>query len=375
MLTGKERIQRILRHQPVDRIGLFEVFWRETAQRWTDEGHIECPDDIADHFGLDLLRTGGALTPGAWRLVNLIGDLDAGDQVVEETDDAKLVRNGNGALLRWRKGGSGAPEHVDFLVKDRAGWEKHIRPHLINNAEYPRRLNLVNYRSMQVECDRNGVYFTAGVVGAFDTMNELCGHENLLVGMAMDPDWICDMCDVYATASVELLEMAFASEGLPDGLWVWDDLGFKNRPFMSPAMYREIIFPAHKRLFDFAHAKGLPVILHTDGLIESLVPQLIEAGIDCLQPLEVKAGMDLLKIKRLYGDRIALIGGMDARELISNDLGRVRKELEAKLPGALAGSGYVLQVDHSVSHQVDYETYKYFVAEGLKIGTYGDCAC
>jgi uroporphyrinogen decarboxylase len=139
---------------------------------------------------------------------------------------------------------------------------------------------------------------------------------------------------------------------------------------MSPSMYREMIYPSHKRLFSFAHSHRLPVILHTDGLIESLIPQLIEAGVDCLQPLEIKAGMDLVKVKKAYGDRLALIGGMDARTLISNDLGRVKQELETKIPAAMAGSGYVLQVDHSVSHQVDYETYKYFVDEGLRIGRY-----
>jgi uroporphyrinogen decarboxylase len=198
----------------------------------------------------------------------------------------------------------------------------------------------------------------------------LCGHEGILVGMAMDPDWVRDMCDVYVSLVINLLEMAFAQEGLPDGLWVWDDLGFKHRPFMSPSMYREMIFPSHKRLYDFAHSHGLPVIQHTDGLIESLIPPLIEAGIDCLQPLEIKAGMDLVKVKKKFGDRIALIGGMDARVLISNDLERVKKELETKLPEAMAGSGYILQVDHSVSHEVRYETYKYFVERGLEIGTY-----
>jgi len=139
---------------------------------------------------------------------------------------------------------------------------------------------------------------------------------------------------------------------------------------MSPAMYGELIFPAHKRLFDFAHSRKLPVVLHTDGLIEPLLPKLIEAGVDCLQPLEVKAGMDLLKIKKAYGERLAFIGGMDARELASNDLGRVRRELESKLPQAMVGGGYVLQVDHSVPKGVNYETYKYFVEKGLRIGTY-----
>ncbi|MBN2021176.1 MAG: hypothetical protein JW809_00135 [Pirellulales bacterium] len=370
-LTGKERIGRILRREPVDRIGLFEVFWRETADRWAAEGHIERPETVGEHFGLDLLRTGGAMTPAAWRLVNLIADLDAGDQIVEETDDVRLVRNGNGALLRWCKDGSGAPEHVDYLVKSRAAWREHIRPRLTNTDAYERRLDLANYRALRADCERKGVFFTAGVLAAFDTLNELCGHETILTAMATDPDWVRDMGDVYTRATIDLLALLFEREGLPDGMWLWDDLGFKHRPFMSPAMYREMIFPSHKQLIDFAHGRGLPVILHTDGLVESLVPSLIEAGVDCLQPLEVKAGMDLVKIKRLHGEQIALIGGMDARELISNDLARVERELAGRLPQAMAGGGYVLQVDHSVPPQVDYATYKHFVETGLAMGTYG----
>ena len=139
---------------------------------------------------------------------------------------------------------------------------------------------------------------------------------------------------------------------------------------MSTAMYRELVFPAHRKLFGFARAHKLPVVLHCDGFVEALIPSLIEAGIDCLQPLEVKAGMDLVRVKRNFGERIALIGGMDARALETNDLSAVRRELESKLPVAMSGSGYVLQVDHSVSPLVEYETYRYFVDQGLAIGTY-----
>ncbi len=371
MLTSKERFGRILKHQPVDRVGLFEVIWQETASQWAAAGHFERPEAVSDHFGLDVRRAGGEITPMTWKLLDLVGNLDAGQEVLEETETARLVRDGNGAVLRWRKDQSGAPEHVDFAVRDRRGWEEHVRPYLADDRHLERRINFDGYRKLRDKCTRENRFLTAGVVAAFDLMSPMCGHEYLLTGMAADPDWVRDMGELYATLTVRLLEILFAREGMPDGLWVWDDLGFKHRPFMSPAMYRELIFPAHRRLFEFAHSRGLPVVLHCDGLIEPLLPHLIEAGIDCLQPLEVKAGMDLLRLKRLYGQRIALIGGMDVRELISNDLGRVRRQLELKLPAAMAGSGYVLQVDHSVPPQVNYETYRYIVEEGLKIGSYG----
>ncbi len=60
-LTSKERISRVLKHQSVDRIGLFEVFWRETAEKWSAEGHFEKPEMISDHFGLDVRDGNGAL--------------------------------------------------------------------------------------------------------------------------------------------------------------------------------------------------------------------------------------------------------------------------------------------------------------------------
>jgi len=369
-LTSKERFDRILKHQPVDRVGLFEVFWRETAQKWSAEGHFAQPEMASDHFGLDVRRTGGEITPGDYRTINLIADIDAGEQVVEETESLRLIRDGNGALLRWLKTGSGAPEHVGFTVKDRRGWEEHIRPYLLDEQTYERRINFSSYRELRAKCARDHRFMTCGVVGAFDQMSPMCGHEHLLVGMALDAEWVREMADLYATVTVYLLEILFEREGLPDGLWVWDDLGFKNGPFMSPAMYRAILYPAHKKLFDFAHRYGLPVILHCDGYVEALIPSLIEAGINCLQPLEAKAGMDLPKLKKRFGNQIALIGGMDVRVLETNDRWAVEAELLSKLPVAMTGSGYVLQVDHSVSPLVAYETYKYFVERGLEIGTY-----
>jgi uroporphyrinogen decarboxylase len=386
MTTGKERIAQVLWRQPADRVGLFEVFWTETARRWSAEGHFSKPEMVEDHFGLDLRRC---------RALDIIANLDAGEEVVDEndttqfgfvgapaasgrreeviaeTETTRLVRDGNGAVLRWLKGSSGAPEHVDFLVKDRPAWEEYIRPHLVNEATRERRITFDFYRAMRTYCTAHHLFFTCGVVGPFDLMTPMCGHEHLLAGMAAEPGWARDMVGVYSRITIELMETLFAREGLPDGLWVWDDLAFKQKPFMSPVMFRELICPAYRLIFQWAHARKLPVILHSDGFVEPLLPDLIEAGIDCLQPLEVKAGMDLLRVKKRFGDRIALIGGMDARVLETNDLAAVRAELEHKLPGAMAGSGYVLQADHSVSNLVNYETYQYFVETGLRLGTNG----
>jgi len=101
-----------------------------------------------------------------------------------------------------------------------------------------------------------------------------------------------------------------------------------------------------------------------------LLDDLVDAGFDCLQAMEVKAGMDPVRISKKFGKRLALFGGMDVRPLVRNDLDGVRKELQ-KLPDLMkGGGGYILHSDHSIPGECDYATYKFFVEEGLRIGTY-----
>lgn len=355
-MTSVERISRILRREPVDRIGLFEHFWGDTLQKWQAGGHIESNEDLATHFDFDL---------GSCWAFNAVADLDFEPEVIEETDETILTRDGNGAVLRKHKLHNATPEHVDFAVKDRKAWEEQIRPLL---TPTPERIKFEAYRDakkMTQDADR---FFCWSGVNVFELMHPVCGHEHMLVGMALDPDWVRDMANVYADLTIGLMEILFAREGKPDGVWFYEDMGFKNRPFMSPDMYKAIIQPAHKKTIDFAHAQGLPVIMHSCGFVEPLLPHIVDAGIDCLQVIEVKAGMDLLRIKKDFGDRIALCGGMDARNLVANDRDAIQKELAEKIPVAMEGSGYILHSDHSIPTTTEYETYRFFVDEGLRLG-------
>ena len=360
-LTSRERVARTLKREPIDHIGAHESFWGDTQRAWTEAGHLAEGESLHDHFDLDIRMS--------WPL-NMAGNLDAEEEIVEETDETKLVRNANGALLRWWKNKAGTPEHVDFLVKDRAGWNEHIRPRLLNADDYRRRINFEAYCDARDAAARDNRFFCWSGTNVFELMHPVCGHEYMLMGMALDPAWIKDMCTVYSELIVALQEILFAAEGLPDAIWFYEDMGFKAKPFMSPAMYREIILPAHKRTFGYAHSLGLDVIVHSCGFVEPLVPGLIEAGMNCLQAMEVKAGMDLIELKKKYGETIALMGGLDIRALESNDTAVVEAELNKKLPVAMAGGGYVLHTDHSVSSRVNYETYKYFLQRGREIGTY-----
>jgi uroporphyrinogen decarboxylase len=357
-MTGKERMSRILKHQSVDRVGLYEHFWGDTYKAWHEAGKIKEGASFADVFGYDMDE--------CWPL-NTVADLDFERQVVAETEETITYLDGNGAVLRRHKLHDTTPEHVDFRVKEREEWEKTIKPLLTPD---PRRINFEAYRKAKKAAADAGRFFVWSGINAFECIHPMCGHQNMLMGMALDPDWVLDMAMTYGKLTVELQKMLFEKEGLPDGIWYYEDLGFKQHPFMSTDMYRDLIKPAHVLTIDYAHSLGLPVIVHSCGFVEPLIPDMIDAGMNCLQVIEIKAGMDLLKLHRLYGDKISFMGGIDVRVLYTNDRKKIDAELEAKIPVVKEGFNFIVHSDHSIPKTVDYETYRYFIDKALELGKY-----
>ncbi len=364
-MTGKERISNILQHKPTDRIGLFEHFWGDTHRAWTSgedaTSEIKPGEGFEDHFNYDLTT--------CW-CFNLCADLDFVSYVVAEDDDTVTVKDGNYATLRRHKKHDSTPEHIAFDIDCREKWDELIKPKLLDPANFRRRINFEAYRGAKAYAASKERFFFWSGVNVFECMHPVSGHVGMLIAMLDDPEWLSDMTKTFAELTVELQKILFEEEGKPDGVWYYEDMGFKNAPFMSPAMYEEFIYPAHKYTCDYAHGIGLPVVMHSCGFVEPLLPGMIRAGIDGLQVIEVKAGMDLLRIFKNHGDKIALIGGIDVRCLYSNDRAIIDAELEAKIPVVKQGYAYVLHSDHSIPKTVRYETYKYFIEKGLALGSY-----
>ena len=355
-LTGYERTRRMLKGEKADRIGSFEHFWGDTHKGWQEKGYIKESDNLNEIFNYDMVT--------CWPF-NMVIDLDFKPEMVEESEDTVLWKDGNGAFLRRHKHHDTTPEHVDFTIKTREDWDK-VREKLLEPIE--RRINFEAYRDAKKYAKKNNKFFMWSGVQVFELMHPICGHEYMLMGMALDPGWVEDMANVYNNLLLQLEEILFEKEGLPDGIWYYEDLGFKNRPFMSPDMYKELIYPAHKKAFGFAHERKLPVTVHSCGFVEPLLPYMLEAGMDCLQVIEVKAGMDLLRIYKEYGDRLSLMGGIDVRALYSNDKNIIDKELEAKIPIVKQNYGYCLHSDHSIPNTVEFDTLKYFYEKAFSLG-------
>lgn len=364
-MNGKERISAILRHEKTDRIGLYEHFWGDTHSAWTSgedkTSLIKSGESFEDHFNFDMSE--------CWAF-NFTADLDFQSYRVAEDEDTFTDKNGNYATLRHHKFHDTTPEHINFDIDCREKWDELIKPKLLDKSNYRRRISFDGYRNAKAYAAQKGRFFVWSGVNVFECIHPVTGHVNMLMAMIDDPDWVTDMAETFATLTVDLQKILFAECGAPDGIWFYEDMGYKGSPFMSPAFYREFIQPSHKFTCDYAHSLGLPVIMHSCGYVEPLLPGMIEAGIDALQVIEIKAGMDLLRIYREHGDKIALIGGIDVRKLYSNDRAEIDAELLAKIPTVKQGFAYVLHSDHSIPKTVRYETYKYFIDRGLELGTY-----
>jgi uroporphyrinogen decarboxylase len=153
-----------------------------------------------------------------------------------------------------------------------------------------------------------------------------------------------------------------------DAMFWYDDMGYKNRTFFSTELYTELLKPAHKRAIDWAHNHGIKAHLHSCGNIMPIVPHLVEIGLDALNPIEIKAGMDVKALKTQYGNKLVLHGGADALFLDKPE--KILPYIEEVIPMLKENGGYIFSSDHSIPNTVTLETYKAVVEAVKKFGAY-----
>jgi len=168
------------------------------------------------------------------------------------------------------------------------------------------------------------------------------------------------------------LDHVLDTVGRPDGIWIYEDLGFTNGLFASPKTIRELFLPYYKEMIGFfKNDYGLSVLIHTCGDIREAVPIIIEAGWDCLQPMEAKAGVDVLDLADTYGNQIAYMGNINVQVLETNDRATVRDEVMRKMSGMIERRlPYTLHSDHSLPPDIRMATYQYMLELHAEHGSY-----
>ncbi|MDP6777123.1 MAG: uroporphyrinogen decarboxylase family protein [Candidatus Latescibacteria bacterium] len=356
MATSREVINALLRNRPpFERVGLQDGPWHDTLEKWVaEEGYPtdekDRPVAAVDHFGFDMAGL-GAFDPLPIR---------GYEEILDETDEWKIVRNGAGGALKWWKRKSGTPEHIDFRMTSREIWEKNYRAYLLEVDR--ERLALASKKEAYRMRREQGKWVFFGGLFIFELMRRSFGDVCMYESLLLDPDWIHDYNRVYTDFYKAHYGILIEEVGRPDGIWIYEDLGYSNGLFCSPSMLGEMIFPYYAELVEFFHGYDLPVVLHSCGGVTEGLPLVVEAGFDGLHPMEVKAGCDLLAFARDRGDALTFIGGLDIRVLESGDRDLIRRETERIVTGMKElGGRYVFGSDHSVSSNVGYGDYAYAI--------------
>jgi uroporphyrinogen decarboxylase len=340
-------------HRDADRIPITDEPWGATIERWQKEG---MPKDVnwVDYFDLD-------------HIVNIGVDNSPRypSKVLEETDEYVIHTTGWGATLKdWRHIG-GVPEFLDFTIKDRVSWQEAKARMTPDKDRVPWDWLKQNYKQWK----EKGYWIQGGLWFGFDvTHSWAVGTERVLVAIVEDPEWLMDIFGHYLDVNLALLDQVWDAGYTFDSVMWPDDMGFKHNQFFSVRTYRRILKPFHQKAIEWAHRKGIKAHLHSCGDVNPFVPELIEIGLDALNPLEVKAGMDPVHLKQLYGDKLVFHGGINA--VLWDDTEAITAEMEQVIPKMKENGGYIFSSDHSVPQSVSLENFHYITSMAKKLGSY-----
>jgi uroporphyrinogen decarboxylase len=380
VMTSRELVSALLRGQKAERMGLMDSPWGDTLVAWIQQGYpmrrvhkevgetrwredgksaeVEVAGEYAEpvppwqHFSYDMAGV------GPW--FDTLPLIDH-EELVEETDEWEVKRNGAGAALKYWKHKSGTPEHIDFLMTSREVWERDYRSRLLGLQ--PERIKVAESRKNYAEAYGAGVWTHFGHMFIWESMRQSMGDVTMYESLVLDPGWVHDYARVHTDFYKIHFAYMFEQIGMPDGVWLYEDLGYKNGLFASPKVLREVIFPYYEELVGFFHGYNLPVVLHTCGSTAEAMPLIIEAGFDAVNPMERKAlNNEPFVFAERYGDKLAFVGGLDARVFESNDKEIIRREVTAYVEGMKArGARLIFASDHSISTNTRYQSYLYAV--------------
>lgn len=352
-MTSHERYRRMLNHEQADRIPVIDKPWGATIERWHAEG---LPEDVPfwQYFDLDPV-------PG----ISADNSPQFEETVIEETDDYIIHTTRWGVTEKQWKHAASTPQFLDFTIVDPDSWQK-------AKARMTPSRDRVDWDALQTnyaQWKEQDLWISADLWFGFDvTHSWAVGTERLLMALVEDPEWCKDMFGHYLDVHLALFEMIWEEGYTFDAVRWPDDMGYKLSQFFSLEMYREILKPFHKKAADWAHARGVKVHLHSCGDIRPFIPDLIDLGIDCLNPLEVKAGCDPVAIKQQYGQELCLHGGINA--VLWDDFEKISQEMRRVLPEMKQGGGYIFSSDHSVPSSVSLETFGQIVHLAKELGSY-----
>ncbi len=203
----------------------------------------------------------------------------------------------------------------------------------------------------------------------FSFPRDLMGLDKYLMAFITEPELVRRIVKFSVDYNLELAGLVKA-RGI-DILGIGDDFADNRGPFVSPDMFREFLYPEFKRVVQGYKEAGFYVIKHSDGNLNPILDMLVDAGIDCLDPIDPLGGMDIGWIREKYGRRIARKGNIDCvKTLVDGPAERVRREVIECIRSASPGGGHIISSSNSLHAGIDPDLYRVMLDTVEEYGSY-----
>jgi hypothetical protein len=361
-MTHRERWVRTMHFQPVDHVPDEEFgWWDNTLTLWHEQG---LPREVNTLPRGDIYF---GFAPRAQVPVHegILPDFER--QVLEERGDHLVIRDEHGATCEIHKSGRDSiPHFLDFLLKGRAEWEREFKPRL--DPDDPRRRpQAESWERMKGEWKQRDYALGIGIGSLYGWMRDWMGFERAAMMVYDDPGLVEDIMEQITQVVLRGIEWAAPQVDLDFG-GGWEDMCFNAGPMISPAAFERLMVPRYRRITELLKKHGCDLVYtDCDGNINALVPLWLEAGVNCMFPVEVAGGTDPIALRDRFGKQVLLMGGVNKRALIAGKLA-IRTEIRRIAPYVKEG-GWIPHVDHRVPADVTLENYRYYLA--LKRDTFG----
>jgi hypothetical protein len=369
-LKKLQRMNQVLRHEEPDRVPISDFFWGSFIERWRKELGLPADANPYYHYDLDWIVTVPNMDPWIRPF-----------ETIRETPEEVVVKTGFGAIMH---------KHFEYPMPEMRAWETDTFEKL-ERAEFddPRdRRRLFSPGDNQIAGVGDGFQRNSpawietvkslrpdfpvygSIIEASECLTRLIGQTNAMIWMGEHAERMGAIINRIGAFYLAMAKAEIeAGAGLLDGFVIWGDVAYKKCTFMSPRYWREYFKPWVAKMTEVAHAAGLPVIYHGCGNVKAIFQDFVDMQIEAYNPLEVKAGMDVVELRRQYGHHIGFCGNSDIQIWESGDRDAIRREVLRKL-NAAKGGGFIFQSDHSVTSNVSGHTYDYIVKLVREHGKY-----
>jgi len=358
----KARFRAALHYQPVDRIPLIDfAYWQETVEKWHEQGlprHLTRSDwdGILAWLGMDPAWTGVG-TPFLFPPFE--------PEVIEETADYVIARDGQGVTYKSSKTSVSIPMYLDWLLKDRASWEKHFRPRF--DPQDPRRLERLRESILQGRQAQDDHLFILGIGGTYGCLRNYMGVENVSYLIHDDPALFGEMVETMSDCIYEDCRRLLEAGLRFDCAGGWEDMCYSGGPLISVEHFRKYLVPHYRRIADLCHRYGIDVIwVDCDGKIDELISPWLDAGINCMFPIEIGTwGADPIAYRRRFGKRLLMAGGFD-KHILARSPQAIDAEIRRLAPLVEEG-GFIPFCDHRVPPDVPLANYLHYCRKAKEI--------